>query len=430
MLKVYGLKVRYLTFEVVVGFLVPLGLFLEAGSPIILATSSIAQGSLSLPVSFIVLPLVFIVGLFRGSRTIEKKYKNLVFLSAPFFIYSVLFSLLFSLDSSSTSPFLYGIQWIQIFLWLPYFMSLRSNLRQVSFLKGFTLGAFFTVFYYALSGVLEIIVFGALLDNGRLSQNLMLPGQYQIAVYIPTLIAISSGVVNAAYHLSLIKLSKLFIYLFNLLAFIAVFFLAAREGIVVILFSIIAIYSIGSRRKAIAFVLVIITLITIGVISFDAIIAYMADSELRAFRKIANSFQSGQSFAGRDTVILDVLQIFKADPLFGSRFSPPNNTLGVTAPSAHNMYVDVFIWTGAIGGGFFTLFAFWVFIRSFYEVLKSFTNSSWYFSQYAAALLLIILVISNNINVPMRQPVLAPLLAFLLISLTNYNIFKKQQTNR
>src|SRR5690606_30760532 len=113
-----------------------------------------------------------------------------------FSVYALVMSAVSALTIDSIA-ILYGLQWAMTFAWLPYFSTLHEEGRLRTFLKGFVAGVLLNVGFYALSGVLEIALYGGLQDAGRLTQNLILVGQYQVATYVPTLVVYSFLVVVA-----------------------------------------------------------------------------------------------------------------------------------------------------------------------------------------------------------------------------------------
>ena len=408
-------------FDFFVGLVVPLAIFLDPRSPIILATSSLAHGGVAFPLSFLVLPAALAVGIYRlGRGGISKAYGPLLALAAPFVIYALTMSSVFAVSEDPRS-FLYGVQWALMFLWIPYFLSLKGDDQFLSFYEGFSKGAIFTVAYYFASGVLEIVFYGALMDMGRMTQNLIFPGQYQIAVYVPTLIACSAAFVNGLFLSNKIDRSKLWVFIFNALAVFSLFFLAAREAMLVYLLSMVLFYTVKRPSRFLISACAAFIFSVLFFVNSESVFSAMQNSKFRAFQKIATLQYQDNRFAGRDVMIKDVLVVVERDPIFGSHFLPPDVAaadVGTSAPSAHNMYVDAFIWAGAWGGTLFLIFCVGLLFYSLRVIWMSY-NKAVFLDEavYASVLVIIVLLVSNNLNVPMRQPLVAPLLAILFVNL-------------
>ncbi len=120
----------------------------------------------------------------------------------------------------------------------------------------------------------------------------------------------------------------------------------------------------------------------------------------------------------RDLAIVDYYEVFNKFPVFGTGFrSPFKNYFGILTefPSAHNYYVDVMAWGGLV----LSLIIFPMMIYLLFRSIKVFILSidkKGYFYYYRAmgASLVIAILFSNNINVPFRAPLLAPLFGFLM----------------
>ena len=99
---------------------------------------------------------------------------------------------------------------------------------------------------------------------------------------------------------------------------------------------------------------------------------------LRILNKVASLHAADNLFAARDEMIADVLQIVRSNIMFGTHFlSPQNFSYGaVTAPSAHNIYVDAFLWTGLFGGILFLVFSVAFLFQALNVVFRQITTQS------------------------------------------------------
>lgn len=399
----------------IVGFIVPLGLFLEVGSPILLATSSIGEDGLFLPISLLVLPFALALFVFRRSSGAQVYSPLLVYAAATFTAYALVMSAVSAITVDSIA-IVYGIQWTLTFAWLPYFSTLTCPSRFESFLRGFIIGVLFNVIFYGLSGILEIAMYGGLQDAGRLSQNLVLAGQYQVATYIPTLVAFCFLIVVVLSEARIVHIGRVLQLSIVTLSLLVITFLASRESLLVVV-TFAVVYGVSKGGAARVLSLLSAGAVVLVLFNLDALAYAFRQSDFRLFDKIANLANEGSALAGRDVMIADVFQIIEANPIFGSYFLPPNsgvNMLRVEAPSAHNMYIDVFAWTGLLGGLLFCLAILPILFSAIrYSTGFSGTGREGSFKRNIALLVIVFLIISNNINVPMRQPLISPLFAFL-----------------
>src|SRR5690606_29179544 len=94
-----------------------------------------------------------------------------------------------------------------------------------------------------------IILYGGLQDQGRVSQNLILPGHYQMYVYMPTIVAYSTLIVVLLKNINLINLDRIKYSAFLFFSAISIIFLGAREAILVLILGLICLYSTKSVKN-------------------------------------------------------------------------------------------------------------------------------------------------------------------------------------
>jgi len=149
---------------------------------------------------------------------------------------------------------------------------------------------------------------------------------------------------------------------------------------------------------------------------------------VRILAKVAALGEEGRALGSRDQMIGQYLSVIRDSPIFGSAMLPPETiyrTLGVTAPSAHNYYVDVFAWTGLVGGILIAMAVVYGLAASILAVLQSYRRplremrDRWVVAGSASCLILFF-VVSNNINVPLRQPLTGPLAALMMYLVMRY----------
>src|SRR5690606_5340473 len=135
--------------------------------------------------------------------------------------------------------------------------------------RPFFYGAFIGAAYIFLSGVLEYIIYGALLDAGRVSQNLIFKGQYQLVVYTPTVLAFSFLIVLSFYKANLFSLPRSALVVYFAICFVAIIFTGSREGLLVCLLGGCLVGIITSVRAALVVCFVGLFLLFILYINFD-----------------------------------------------------------------------------------------------------------------------------------------------------------------
>src|SRR5690606_6741266 len=76
----------------IIGFTIPLGIFIEVGSPILLATSSIGQDGLFIPLSLVLLPFALVLRAIRGGAEQAIYPLLLTYASIAFSAYALVMS--------------------------------------------------------------------------------------------------------------------------------------------------------------------------------------------------------------------------------------------------------------------------------------------------------------------------------------------------
>lgn len=408
--------------EYLIGLFIPLCIFLDPTSNILLSNSGLVESNTAFPLSLIVVPLV-LVRIINSSKVSDNKVLNVgVILVFLFTIWCFSLAFFGSMYYSYTS-LLYAFQWVYPAIWFFYFLTITNIGRFISFSKGFFLGSFLNSLYIFLAGLLEIIIYGGLQDQGRVSQNLILPGHYQMYVYMPTMVAYSALIVILLYVSKLIELSKIVFGIFLLTSVTSIIFLGAREAILVFVLGIISLFATKSIKNFIRTALFFGVLTTFLIVFIDYIKELGDTGKVRLITKIMNLDNEGSEFGGRDEMARIYINIIKEEPIFGTSMTPAQYVytyLGEFAPSAHNYYIDAWAWSG--------LFGFCIVVFSIISILLYSMNSLLQKHSYILFnlffLLLLFAFISLFLNVPLRQPLTAPIL-FLIFGLIVY--FSKKE---
>ncbi|MGR0306246.1 O-antigen ligase family protein [Acinetobacter beijerinckii] len=407
--------------EYLVGFFIPLCIFIDPTSSILLSNSSLTESNTAVPISLLVVPFV-IISILRSSF-LDKK---ILFFGSILIFFFVSWSLALAIQSSfnySYISFLYAFQWVYPTIWFFYFLTLNTSKKIHNFAQGFFLGSFVSSAYIFLAGILEIILYGGLQDQGRVSQNLILPGHYQMYVYMPTIVAYSTLIIVLMQNIKLINLDRIKYSAFLFFSTTSIIFLGAREAILVLVLGLICLYSTKSVKN---FLRTFIFASFLGLITatFISLIKEWGESgKVRIITKIMNLGDDGKEFGGRDDMAEIYINIINQDVLFGTKMVPGQLVfpyLGEFAPSAHNYYIDAWAWTGFFG---FLIIVISLVSMLMYSVIVFFKNKNYALFNLLFLLTLFVFV-SLLINVPLRQPLTAPII-FIIFGLIVY--FSKKE---
>lgn len=399
-----------------IGFVLPLPVFLEPANSFLLATSGAYDRVFAVPISLLALPLAIIIFLIRVKPHVS--WSTLIAIGLPsaiFISWSLLIGGISSIVDFAAAA--YAIQWILPFLWIPYFAVVLTPVRCRFFFAGFVFGAFTGAAYIATAGFLELGLYGGLQDLGRMSQNLVLYGQGQLYVYTPTVIAYSTLVANWAIKARLCHVSTSFRYVLNVITLFALVFLAAREGLLVFMIGMAALFALGSLRKTL---ILVAGAAAAGIFGFSLLASGIGENVLGALRiidKLLALGEEGRALGMRDQMIAQYLNVIRDSPIFGSAMLPPNvfyRDIGVSAPSAHNYYVDVWAWSGLPGLVAVAFLAISAVAISSFRILRTYSvpithRTNIYFLGGLGICVLLFFGVSNNINVPLRQPLTGPI---------------------
>lgn len=388
----------------------PFVLFLDPSNRFpIYSVTGFESNVVGYPISLILVPFIAISAIANLTQRSIVVLQFIVMLVAL-----IIFSCIFY---GTLEPIPYGVLWIMPFFWMLYFLTAALDLRDDTLLKIFIYSAMISTGYLCLAGTLEIALYGGLLEGGRMTSNLVLPGQYQLYVYMPTIIALSSLICVGALR-SGVAIFRGALPLILALTAYALFLAAAREAILTFVIGLCAILLCTTRLRLFLFAVGCIFLLGLLIAFSDQLIAWAAASEYGAISKFAQVQDADQQFGSRDIAIAQYWDIFKHNPLIGTGFrSPFENYFGVPVsfPSAHNFYADTLAWSGLAGSVLIFGVLIWLSAKAVMIFFESLTmdQSVAPLARAFAAALLVGLFISNNINVPMRQPLLAPVFGLL-----------------
>ena len=397
----------------IVLFLAPTTLFIDPTNPtLIYNIVGFEDTTLGIPLTLV--SIIIALPVIIGNMT----KKSVTFLTIVMAIISI--SFFNAIFNGSTEPIAMGVVWSLPFLWLSYYFALELNPLSPKVLRPIAFGTIANGLYLFAAGVGEFLLYGSLQQDGRISSNLVLPGHYQMYVYIPTMICFSYILLISSFRSGIVNLFRFETVIFTIVALSCLMFMASREAILAFTLSMIMIYLINSRMKllilSISFPAIIILLLTN--------LTYLADkaasSTYTSISKFSQFTETGQSYGGRDLAVNQYFEFFLEKPLFGTGMrSPLNNYMGFYTdfPSAHNYYVDTLAWGGL------ALFIPIIYIigtflykacAGYIMVLEK--GNEYILMRSLFTITIVYLLFSNNINVPMRQPLLASFIGLVLYS--------------
>ncbi len=392
-------------------FLTPLCLFVDPTNEILLHNVvGFEDDRIAYPVSIVTIALIPFLILYQQNKS---AFRLLLFILLPLSL-----SIFHAILNETMEPILVSFTWMSPFIWLAGFLSLNRAPHDSYIVKWFCLGAIASTLYIFIGGSLEILIYGALQDEGRMSTNLVLPGHYQLYVYMPTMTAFSVLVTLSALRGKIFSLFRFDFVIVLAIGTIALVFMAAREAIISYIFGLLIIFVANTKLRLFVLAGGVPILGVFILANIDKIASFAGTSEIKSLRKFSQFNEAGQVYGSRDLAVLDYFDVFRNFPIFGTGFrSPFKNYFGILTefPSAHNYYVDTMAWGGIALCVVIFPFIIFVLFRSISYFLAC-LNKPGYFVYYRGifACLIITIIFSNNINVPFRAPLLAPLFGFLM----------------
>lgn len=315
-----------------------------------------------------------------------------------------------SVESNSASLFLRMLQWIIPFVYLYYAAGLVAEpSRLMACVRGMVFGLVGTLLWICSSLAVEN-KFATLFT--RMGDTAWGVGLYQPYNYIPLGVALALLLIAPAlftksgYLLfpSLQSEPKRLALFLGLLSTMGLFTLASAVGDVAVVLTVgFSVFFIGFRRSFTPrHHVVVICLLVVGVLTILAI----ASQGLPLLEKVNYVLASEDKSRDRAWIFSRAIQLASDTPLVGTRFNRPDDL-----PSAHNYYLDAFLNAGLPAIGILVAFVF-SFVADSIKVYgsQSFqrarSGGSLAFQLFLGSSVasLLMLLWSNVLNVPMRQP--------------------------
>ena len=412
------------------GFIIPSVLFISPSSPILLVTSRLEDGAVfAVPLSLLLLPFLLLWSISKSK--IKNSGAWFYLLLGIFFVWLLLLAA-YSFVNTSTDSLLFLIQWIVPYLFIYFYATMVKYENLIFFLKGFVAGTIFSCSYTFLAGILEIALYG--IGMGRMTQNLILPGFYQLFVYIPTVLAFTSLICMCAVRFRLIHIGRFWTITLYVTSFFAILFTAAIEGFLIYILGLLGIFLLKNKRTILLKICAMIGGVIILLGSVDYVLNRVGETDIMMLQKISQTNYDGNQLRGRDEAIAKFTKVIVQRPFTGTAVLPPfyHPSLGVDASSsAHNYYWDTFAWSGFFGFAIIITLYLLLLIKSVANILRNINSRSPVIRFYILMnfLLILLILLSNNINVPMRQPVTGAIGSLLIYFCIHFESIKSIHKN-
>lgn len=408
--------------------LIPFPFYVTASPPFV-ATGGIWAPQTAIPVSLLILPFAVL-----GALHVWQLSTRMWLLVGSYSLMVALTVAALPFSQAQSQTLLFGFVWCLPVLWLFAAGNIVRSLNLKELAKLFLWGSIAGSFYIFLPGVIEILWTGGLGDGGRMTQNFLIPGQYQIAVYAASTLAFSLLLNIALRSLTREVLSDPLFIGYVLMTFVAVYFTGSREALIVAIVGPILIWAVRTPIRFLGLTAFgLLGLIALPLLA-DTLIDLLRSTSSRMSWKMALLIENPAAVIGdRTSVWMTHLQLAMLDPEIGTAVTPvqiafPNHAELWTNPhgrpwaSAHNFYVDALVQYGVVGAAI--VWTFWAAVVAFagLEIVAAWRTRQPTIYTSAAAIVLLIALFANMVNVPFRQPITIAVfcltLAFLMSSPT------------
>lgn len=403
-----------LRFDKLFGFLVPLPIFMQVQGRLGLYSGGFVSEGLSVPLAYLVAPLAFLSAIppFLHAQPMPR-FPTLG--GAMLLLWILVLGGWSSLDNPSAV--LYTIQWASPLTMLVYGAMLAyDDRRREAFLAGFLPGTIAALVYLVGQGLFELLFMNSF--RGRMSQNVVLPGMYQLYNYVP-LGMVMCGLFAAGTCIRENGERRIGWAAVFAGATLLVPILTAARGSVALYG--VAVPFLGWRlfglRGAIWIMLVPMALLLLfnseSFLLLEKLAALQEESEY------------GGTFGNRDAMGRLYWQVYLEDPIFGTRFLPPILAfpeLGINVKSAHNYYLDSLAWGGPVallGVAMLVLGTLTMAGRLFVNFMLTRRHAIPESASMALAALPLavgVLLVNSNLRIPLREPYTG-VIGFILIGL-------------
>jgi hypothetical protein len=402
------------TFDRVFGFLVPLPLFIQVQNGIGVYSGGFVSEGLSVPIAYLVAPLALISALriFLRARPLPVTATIGAFIT---------FVWILALGSKSSlqdpRAVLYMVQWAAPFTMLVYGAMLAyDDERRANFIKGFLPATIASIVYLIAIGTYEFLFMSTF--QGRMTQNAIFPGMYQLYNYVPLGMVMCGMFATGVVITRKTTASNVFPLVLMLITLGVPLLTAARGSV--------ALYAVcapllGWRMFGLRGALWVLAL-PLAILVLFASDSFLLLEKLSALQE---QTEYGGTFGNRDEMGALYWQVYMEDPILGTQFLPPILAfphLGIDVKSAHNYYLDSLAWGGPIALSGILMLLWSVLVTSF-QLIRRFLLSEGAVMTRPAALALSalptalgIMLVNSNLRIPLREPYTG-VIGFMLIGI-------------
>ncbi len=330
-------------FDTLFGVLLPIPIFLQVQGKIGLYSEGFESTGLSLPIGFFLLPFAVAIGALHWARQRTLQPAHL-FTLISLILWWCLLALYTSMKDSAAV--LYAVQWSAPPLAILYAGSLMQDEQRLArFIRCFYVGTLGAMVYLIGLASYEFLFMDSF--SGRMTQNAVLPGTYQLYNYVPEGL-VASGIFCAFFAAN--RGSKVFgmPMVFLGLSFLVPMATGARGPLLVtLLCTAFFVY----RYFSFAFFL---TCFVVGPCVLFALLHLLPGDQfllVDKFLSIGSSDEFGGLAGNRDVMASLYWHVFEQEPFIGTGMLPPDLAfpeLDINVKSAHNYYLDSLAWGGPL----------------------------------------------------------------------------------
>lgn len=379
---------KYLNFYYGSGFLASCGLAIDGEGR--LFNAAVGSGAQGYPLSLIALVAILVViptKMMVAPIGIPRAKARLIFVTAFVIMFSAI-----PILGQVNQKYIDFQHFAKYSIWLFSFLAgilISCRAKDEAFISGVLAASYFIIIINIVDIFLEFTQCGIMLcGDGRVAPGFGLPGIYQEYIYLPTLM-----VFLLCFKYFYIGAHPLHL----LLGGFIIIATGSREGLL-LLFGV-TLLVLGHEKKWIS-ILVSILFVIFGAwaIISGGINFFSEFSIIEKLQKLGGQFQGDNS---RISIISQHILLIGDYVIFGNFFQAPFSHGGrffIDQPSAHNAYVDVLAAGGLYLGILYFSFIFLICIL-LYRVGSNRLGVFIFFVAF--------LIISMNINVPLRAPIIS-----------------------
>mgnify|MGYP002630161172 CR=1 FL=1 len=399
-------------FDVLFGLLLPIPIFIQVQGGFGLYSDAFESTGLSLPVAFFLLPIAVAIGLthFVRHKTLQSVHSVSLALLISWWVFLALFTSL-----QNPMALLYAAQWSAPPLMVLYAASLVQNQERLQrFLIAFGSGVWLSLLLLLSLAGYEYFLMDTF--DGRMTQNAVFPGMYQLYNYVP------EGLVISGLFCAFLRAHRgenifgLPLLLLCLCLFVPLVTGARGPLLVTLICGVYFVYRFSSLHRFLVILMAapVALLVVFQLMPSDSFL--LVDK----FSSIGSSNEYGGLAGNRDVMASLYWRIYEQEPFIGTGMLPPDLAfpeLGIDVKSAHNYYLDSLAWGGPIALLGILLLPIFILCEALLGMALSTGKENYVLTNVFCAALppaLAMLLVSSLLRVPLREPYSGPI-GFLML---------------